>query len=185
MGIQREYIIYLLAFHVVSCVSCTGHCFPGGAYKTAGTVVCLWEAFQYNDYMRTKSLLQAFCVTQHLFLCLFTQRYFSGKPPRPSVLLQSSERQVTVPCGHCPEVPQCPFLTSAAWLCSSTCCSSPGAAHLGWEFCSFLPGLEEIWHFLYSGGRAQAWVGPSPVATRYRPQTGKGERSGWCRKMML
>lgn len=85
MGIQREYDMYWFAFPVVSCVPCTDHCFTRGCIQNPGTMA--W------DYMRTQSLFQVFCVTQQLFLCLFTERYFPGKKPQCSVLLQSGKER--------------------------------------------------------------------------------------------
>lgn len=108
--------MYWFAFPVLSPVFCTDHS-PGAAYKTAGAVLCPWEAFQCRGYTRTQSLLQVCCVTQQLFLCLFTERYFSGKKPQHSVLLQSS-----VSCGHSP-VP-------LPHLCPPGSAVAPAAAYL-------------------------------------------------------
>lgn len=160
---------------------------PGAAYKMAGTMVCLWEAFQYSDYMRKTSLLQALCITQQLFLCLFTERCFSGKkPPAQCFIAEQWKRGNSVPCGHCPRVPQCPFLTSACLavqqhLLQLTWSSTPG---LGIQLFPPRPGRNVAFSLPWRKGTDLSWPFSCNYQISYRPQTGKGERRGWCREMM-
>lgn len=106
--------------------------------------------------------------------------------PNKCFIAEQRKRGNSVPCGHCPEVPQCPFLTSVCLalqqhLLQLTWSSKPG---LGIWLFPPRPGRNRAFSFLRKEGTNLNLIVSHSYQISDRPQTGQGERTGWCRGIM-